>query len=426
MSKIKKINAREILDSRGNPTVEVEITLDSGLSAKAAVPSGASTGKYEALELRDNDPERYAGKGVLKACQNIEEKIAPALINQEPDPQKADELMIQLDKTANKSRLGANAILGVSLATARAAASVENLPLYEYLRKKYQLTILDYVLPTPMFNIINGGKHSDSGLDVQEFMVIPVKPVSFREKVMIGAEIFSSLKKVLEARGLTFAVGDEGGFAPKLKKTEKVFDLLASVADFTRHQLGTDALFGLDVAASVFYDVKTKKYSFEGKKRTGEKMKEIYWQWFKKWPLMSIEDPFDEDDWESWPEFTSQVDSLGSKLVIGDDLFTTNVERLKKGFEKKAANAILIKLNQIGTLTETIKCVNLAREKNYKIVISHRSGETNDDFIADLAVAVHADFIKTGAPNRGERVAKYNRLMEIEKELTGLKIKHGK
>ncbi len=426
MSKIKKIEAREILDSRGNPTVEVKMTLDSGLSAKAAVPSGASTGKYEALELRDDDSERYAGKGVLKVCQNISEKIGPALINQEPDPQKADQLMIQLDGTENKSRLGANAILGVSLAIARIAALEENLPLYKYIREKYRLTSVNYVLPTPMFNVINGGKHSDSGLDVQEFMVIPVKPVSFQEKVMIGAEIFSALRKVLKARGLTFAVGDEGGFAPKLKKTEKVFDLLASIADFTKHQLGTDAFLGLDVAASVFHDAKTKKYSFEGKKRTGKKMLEIYWQWFKNWPLMSIEDPFGEDDWESWSEFTGQVDALGSKLVIGDDLFTTNVERLKKGIENKAANAILIKLNQIGTLTETIRCVNLAQEKKYKVVISHRSGETNDDFIADLAVAVHADFIKTGAPNRGERVAKYNRLMEIEKELIGLKIKYGK
>ncbi len=417
MAKIKKIKAREILDSRGNPTVEVIITLDNDLKAKAAVPSGASTGKYEALELRDNDSDRYIGKGVLKACQNVEDIIAPALVGQEPDPQKIDRLMIQLDGTKNKSRLGANAILGVSLAVARVAALSENIPLYKYIRKTYQPSKETYNLPTPMFNVINGGKHSDSGLDVQEFMVIPVKAVSFREKVMIGAEIFSALRKVLKVRNLTFAVGDEGGFAPKLKKTEKVFDLLVSIADFTKHQLGTDAFLGIDVAASVFHDDKAKKYLFEGKKRTGHEMLKIYWQWLKNWPLMSIEDPFAEDDWEVWSDFTGQVNVLGSKLVIGDDLFTTNVEHLKKGIEVKAANTILIKLNQIGTLTETVECVTLAQENKYKVVISHRSGETNDDFIADLAVAVNADFLKGGAPNRGERVAKYNRLMEIEREL---------
>jgi len=418
MAKIQKIKAREILDSRGNPTVEVLLVLDDGRQVKAAVPSGASTGKYEALELRD-DNERYSGKGVLKACRNVEEIIAPALVGQEPDPRKMDQTMIQLDGTANKSRLGANAILGVSLAVARAAALTQNLPLYEYIRKHYELTMEKYFLPTPMFNVINGGKHSDSGLDVQEFMVIPVKGETFREKVMVGTEIFSALRKVLQIRKLTFAVGDEGGFAPKLKKTEKVFDLLTSIADFTKHQLGTDAFLGLDVAASIFHDEKNKKYLFEGRKRSSKEMFKIYWHWLKGWPLMLIEDPFCEDDWEAWPVFTEKTAELGTKIIVGDDLFTTNTERLKKGIETRAANAILIKLNQIGTLTETIECINLARENKYKVVISHRSGETNDDFIADLAVAVNADFIKSGAPNRGERVAKYNRLMEIEKELSG-------
>lgn len=416
MSKIQKIKAREILDSRGSPTIEVNITLENGLQARTAVPSGASTGKYEAWELRDSDNERYSGKGVLKACENVEKIIAPSLTGQEPDPQKADKLMIELDGTTNKNRLGANAILGVSLAVSRVAALMENLPLYQYIRKAYDLTMEKYFLPTPMFNVINGGKHSDSGLDIQEFMVIPIKGETFQEKTMIGAEIFSALRKVLEARGLTFAVGDEGGFAPKLKKTEKVFDLLTSIADFTKHQLGTDAFLGLDVAASVFYKEKEKKYFFEGKKRNSEEMSKIYWHWLKNWPLMLIEDPFYEDDWEWWSNFTKKVGDL-NKIIVGDDLFTTNTERLQKGVESRAANAILIKLNQIGTLTETIECINLARENKYKIIISHRSGETNDDFIADLAVAVNANFIKSGAPNRGERVAKYNRLMEIEEEL---------
>ena len=418
MPKIREISAREILESRGNPTVEAEVILENGIQAKAAVPSGASTGKYEALELRDNDITRYAGKGVLKACRNIERIIAPALIGQESEPQKADQTMINLDGTKNKSKLGANAILAVSLAVARAGARAADLPLYKYIRANYHLPGTDYRLPTPMFNVINGGIHSDSGLDVQEFMVVPAAKTSFRKKVRIGAEIFAALREILKSRNLSFAVGDEGGFAPKLKKTEKVFELLVAITEYTQHRLGTETFFGLDVAASVFYDEKRKKYLFEKKKRSSQEMLKIYWKWFKTYPLISIEDPFAEDDWEIWPKLTEKVKTLdSSKLVVGDDLFTTNVERFKKGIKIKAANAVLVKLNQIGTLTETIHCVNLARENNYRVIISHRSGETNDDFIADLAVGVRADLIKTGAPSRGERVAKYNRLMEIEEEL---------
>ncbi len=418
MPKIREISAREILESRGNPTVEAEVILENGIQAKAAVPSGASTGKYEALELRDNDITRYAGKGVLKACRNIERIIAPVLIGQESEPQKADQIMINLDGTKNKSKLGANAILAVSLAVARAGARAADLPLYKYIRANYRLPGTDYRLPTPMFNVINGGIHSDSGLDVQEFMVVPAAKTSFRKKVRIGAEIFTALREILKSRNLSFAVGDEGGFAPKLKKTEKVFELLVAITEYTQHRLGTETFFGLDVAASVFYDEKQKKYLFEKKKRSSQEMLKIYWKWFKTYPLILIEDPFAEDDWEIWPKLTEKVKTLdSSKLVVGDDLFTTNVERFKKGIKIKAANAVLVKLNQIGTLTETIQCVNLARENNYRVIISHRSGETNDDFIADLAVGVRADFIKTGAPSRGERVAKYNRLMEIEEEL---------
>ena len=417
--KIKKVDAREILDSRGNPTIEVKLTLDNGLQAKAGVPSGASTGKHEALELRDNDITRFSSKGVLKACRNVERIISSTIIGQEPNPKIIDKMMIELDGTKNKNKLGANAILGVSLAVARLAALIKNLPLYKYIREEYELDRVrdEYVLPTPMFNVINGGKHSDSGLDVQEFMVIPAGKTSFRKKVQLGAEMFSALRETLKSRGLSFAVGDEGGFAPKLKKTEKVFDLLVTITEFTKHRLGTETFFGLDVAASVFYKEEINKYLFEGKKRSGDEMLKIYYKWFKNYPLILIEDPFAEDDWTMWPKLTAKINALGSKLVVGDDIFTTNVERFKKGIQLKAANSILIKLNQIGTLTETIDCINLARKNDHQVVISHRSGETNDDFIADLAVAVNADFIKAGAPSRGERVAKYNRLMEIEQEL---------
>ncbi|OQX71314.1 phosphopyruvate hydratase [Candidatus Parcubacteria bacterium 4484_255] len=417
MAKIKKIKAREILDSRGNPTIEVKVILENNIQAKAAVPSGASTGKYEALELRDNDA-RYSGKGVLNVCQNVEKIIAPVLIGQEAEVVKIDQKMLALDNTPDKSNLGANAILGVSLAVARAAAKAAGQPLYEHIREIYDISLSKYILPVPLFNIINGGVHSDSGLDVQEFMLIPVGPKTLREKMRVGAEVFMALKNILEKKGLSFAVGDEGGFAPKLKNTQQAFNLLVAVAEFTKHTLGEEIFFGVDIAASVFYNEKIGKYVFEKRKYSSADMAKIYWGWIKKYPLLFLEDPFNEDDWAPWPLLTKKVEELDQNiLVVGDDLFTTNIKRLEKGIANKSTNSILIKLNQIGTLTETMQCIALARKNDYKIIISHRSGETNDSFIADLSVAINADFIKAGAPNRGERVAKYNRLMEIEDEL---------
>jgi len=419
MPKISKIVAREILDSRGNPTVETKITLDSGLEAKAAVPSGASTGAHEALELRDGDKNRFLGKGVLKAVNNVNQIIGPALIGAEVNQQAAlDQKLIALDGTPNKSKLGANAILSVSLAACRAAAMDQHLPIYKYLRQSYNLTLGDYFLPTPTFNVINGGKHSDSGLDVQEFLVIPWNKVSFSEQVRMGVEIFNALREVLEKRKLTFAVGDEGGFAPKMKNVQSALDLLISIADFTKYKLGEEVFFGLDAAASVFYHTDKKKYHFEGHDYSTEQMSHTYLTWLKKYPLISLEDPLDEEDWAGWRALTQKATEMRPEVnVIGDDIFSTNLELFKRGVSEKTANTLLVKPNQVGTLTETIACINEAIKNKYKLVVSHRSGETNDDFIADLAVAVNADYIKTGAPNRGERVAKYNRLLEIEQEL---------
>jgi enolase len=419
MSTIKKIIAREILDSRGNPTVEIMVFLENGIWARASVPSGASTGEHEALELRDNDPKRYRGKGVLKAVKNVNEIIAPALVGKEITNQKEiDQLMIALDGTENKSKLGANAILGVSLACARAGSYNQRLPLYQYLRQIYSLPLTTYELPTPLFNVINGGKHSDSGLDIQEFMIIPYTTGSFKEKLRIGVEIFNALREILEKKKMTFAVGDEGGFAPKLKTTKNTLETLAMIAHYTQYRLGSQVFFGLDAAASVFYLKEKNKYHFEGKDRNVDELIKIYLDWIKKYPIILFEDPLAEDDWQSWQKFTEKVLLLKPNfVVVGDDIFTTNIERFKKGLEMKISNAILIKPNQVGTLTETMDCIDLAQKNNYQVVISHRSGETNDDFIADLAVAVNAQFIKAGAPNRGERVAKYNRLSEIEEEL---------
>jgi len=421
--KIKNIFAREILDSRGSPTIETKVVLDNGLMAKAAVPSGASKGEFEALELRDNDKKRFVGKGVLKVIENVERYIFPKLVGKEVDKQQEiDKAMIDLDGTPNKSRLGANAILSVSLACAKAGALASGYPLFVHLRKVYNLSETNYNLPVPMFNVVNGGKHSDSGLSVQEFMIVPLAGHSFSQRLRTGVEIFHALRDILQRRKLTFAVGDEGGFAPKLKNAEKVFDLIVQIADFTDYQVGQDVYFALDVAADVFYNKKSGKYFFEGKKRKSGDLAKIYYQWFKKYPLISIEDPFAEADLASWPELTAKISVLGGQyMVVGDDLFTTNPKRLKEGIDNKRANAILIKLNQIGTLTETINCIRLAQDNGYKIVISHRSGETNDSFISDLAVAVNAQFIKAGAPNRGERVVKYNRLLEIEEMLKGRK-----
>ena len=417
--KIKEIKARQILDSRANPTIETKVVLENGLSATASVPSGASKGEFEAIELRDGDLKHFGGRGVKKAIENVEKIIAPKLVAQEAGKQQEiDKTMIELDSTENKSRLGANTILSVSLACARVAALASGYPLFAYLRSCYRLPDQQFRLPIPMFNIINGGVHSDSGLSVQEFMVVPYEGKDFSERLENGSEIFYTLKEILEKKRLTFAVGDEGGFAPKLKTTEKVFDLMIEIAHFTDHQIGSQVFFALDVAASVFFDKGRQKYLFEGKWRDDKEMSKIYYQWFKNYPLISIEDPFAESHLSPWREFTARVTSLGSQyLVVGDDLFTTNLKRFKEGVAEKRANAILIKPNQIGTLSETIECINFAQEHGYKIVISHRSGETNDSFIADLAVAVNAEFIKAGAPNRGERVAKYNRLLEIEEML---------
>lgn len=419
MAKINKIIAREILDSRGNPTVETKIILDGGLEAKAAVPSGASTGSHEALELRDGDLNRFLGKGVLRAVNNVNQIIAPSIIGMDVGQQTAiDQKMIDLDATPNKSKLGANAILSVSLAVCRAAALDQRLPIYKYIRQGYNLALGDYRLPVPTFNVINGGKHSDSGLDVQEFLVIPWNKVSFSEQLRMGVEIFNALREVLEKRKLTFAVGDEGGFAPKMKNVKSALDLLISIADFTRYKLGEEVFFGLDAAASVFYRADKKKYHFEGHDYSTEQMSRIYLDWLKKYPLISLEDPLDEDDWTGWQILTQKATETRPEInIIGDDIFSTNLELFKRGVVEKTANTLLVKPNQVGTLTETIACINEAIKNKYKLVVSHRSGETNDDFIADLAVAVNADYIKTGAPNRGERVAKYNRLLEIEQEL---------
>jgi len=417
--KIKNIKGREILDSRGNPTVEAKIVLENGLEASASIPSGASVGEFEVLELRDNNPKRFQGRGVLAVVGNIEKIIAPKIVGQEVEKQREiDKTMIDLDATVAKSRLGANAILAVSLACAKAGALSSGFPLFVYLRKTYGLSEANYKMPIPMFNIINGGKHADSGLSVQEFMVVPWQGKNFTQRLETGAEIFYALRDVLKKRRLSAAVGDEGGFAPKLETTEKAFNLLVEIADFTDHQIGSEVYFAIDVAASVFYDKDKQKYFFDKKWRTSEKMAKIYYQWFKNYPLISIEDPFAETDLTPWSEFTQKIYELNHDyLVVGDDLFTTNLKRLTDGVENKRANTILIKPNQIGTLSETIDCINFAQDHNYKIVISHRSGETNDSFIADLAVAVNAEFIKAGAPNRGERVAKYNRLLKIEEML---------
>jgi len=419
--KIKNITSREILDSRGNPTIETKIVLENGIFGVASVPSGASTGQREAVELRDNNLNRFCGKGVLKACQNIEKIIAPALIGVEASDQQAiDQRMIALDGTANKSKLGANAILSVSLAVARATAEALNKPLYQYIRETYKLGLSGYHLPSPMLNVINGGKHADNKTDIQEYMfVFPDKNILIAEKIRMAAEMFNILRNILKSvYGYSVMVGDEGGFAPALRGNEEALNILVGAAKDSGYQLGRDVFLGLDCAASEFFDKKTGQYKFEQKQKTKKEMISLYVSWLVKYPIVSIEDPFADDDWEAWQEFTPLIKSAATPInLVGDDLFTTNVNYLQKGIDQGVANTILIKLNQIGTLTETINCINLAKTNSYKTIISHRSGETTDTFIADLAVAVNADFIKAGAPSRGERVVKYNRLMEIEKEL---------
>lgn len=408
MSKIKDIKAREILDSRGNPTVEVDVLLESGAKGRAAVPSGASTGSKEALELRDNDPKRYQGKGVLKAVNNVNTIIKKFLIGLESSHQRQiDETMIKLDGTENKTNLGANATLGVSLAVLKATAKEKNIPLYKYFGDEISL-------PRPMMNILNGGAHADNNLDFQEFMIIP-NAKSFKEILRIGSEVFHTLKKVLKENGFNTGVGDEGGFAPNLNTNEEALDMLMEAIKEAGYTPGKDVNFALDVAASEFYEDGIYNLKGANKKLTSNELVDYYQTLIDKYPIISIEDPVDEEDWEG---FRKMTEKYGDKIqLVGDDLFVTNIKYLQKGIDNKAGNAILIKLNQIGTFTETLETINLAKENGYKTIISHRSGETEDVTIADLAVALNLGQIKTGSLSRSERTAKYNELLRIEEDL---------
>ena len=409
MAIIEAIGAREILDSRGNPTVEVEVQLEDGTQARAAVPSGASTGAFEAAELRDGDKNRYLGKGVLTAIKYVNEEIAPALEGLDSQDQRLiDAEMIELDGTPNKSRLGANAILGVSLAVAKASAESSNLSLFRYVGGPNA-----HVLPVPMMNILNGGAHADTNVDIQEFMIAPIGAETFRESLRWGAEIYHALKAVLKKRGLATSVGDEGGFAPNLDSNRAALDLILEAITAAGFKPGKDIALAMDVAATEFHE--GGKYKFEGSLRSSDEMIAYYAELVNSYPIVSIEDPLNEEDWAGWKSMTS---SLGSKIqIVGDDLFVTNPVRLAKGIETDTANALLVKVNQIGTLTETLDAVDLAHRANYRSMMSHRSGETEDTTIADLAVATNCGQIKTGAPSRTERVAKYNQLLRIEEEL---------
>ncbi len=409
MATIEFIDAREILDSRGNPTVEVEVVLDDGSQGRAGVPSGASTGAFEAVELRDGDKGRYGGKGVLKAVLNVTEQIGPELLGWEADDQRAVDLaMLELDGTPNKGKLGANAILGVSLALAHAAADSADLPLFRYVGGPNA-----HVLPVPMMNILNGGSHADSNVDIQEFMIAPIGASSFSESLEWGARVYHALKKVLQERGLSTGLGDEGGFAPNLDSNAEALDLIIEAIEDAGLKPGADIALALDVAATEFYSDGT--YSFEGGQKTADEMTAYYADLVAKYPLVSIEDPLDEDDWDGWKKIT---DELGDKVqLVGDDLFVTNPERLARGVATNTANALLVKVNQIGSLTETLDAVEMAHRAGFKCMMSHRSGETEDVTIADLAVATNCGQIKTGAPARSERVAKYNQLLRIEQLL---------
>lgn len=416
MAKIKSVKAREILDSRGNPTVEVEVVCDNGKKAWAGVPSGASTGSREALELRDGDKKRYGGMGVLKAVKNVNEIIAPKLKGMDPSKQKEiDALMLKLDGTENKSKLGANAILGVSMAVARCGAFSQNKPLYIYLHKKYW-SKGKISFPIPMMNIINGGAHAGWSIDIQEFMITPQQK-NIKEAIRCGVEVFHVLKKLLTKVGYSTAVGDEGGYAPKLAGNEQAIGLIIQAITEAKYKLGKDVKIAIDVAASEFFNEEKNIYEMrtDKKNRNLTEMIKMYEDWIKKYPIESLEDGLAEGDWSGWSDLTK---TLGKKIsLVGDDLFVTNSKILKEGIEKKIGNAILIKLNQIGTVSETIETMKLAQANKYKIVVSHRSGETSDDFIADLAVASGAEYIKTGSLSRVDRVAKYNRLMEIFEEI---------
>ncbi len=412
---ITKIDAREILDSRGNPTIETTVWLGD-VSATASVPSGASTGSHEAVELRDGDSRRYGGMGVLTAVKNVIGPIAKRIVGMNPTDQKSvDEVMLALDGTENKRKLGANSILSVSLAVARLAAKIQNKELYVYLASMYGYKPKN--LPVPLFNVINGGAHADSGLDIQEYFIIPQKG-KFSERLRQGTEVYQQLKKFLASKKLATSIGDEGGFAPHLGRNEKGFEVLAQAIKGTGYTLGKDFALGIDAASSEFYNSKTGIYklSASGKKYTPKNICSLYAQWYSKYHLQIIEDGCAEDDFVGWKALSR---GLGKKtILVGDDLFVTNIKRLEQGIQDGIANAILIKVNQIGTLTETLQAIQLAQKNNYKVIISHRSGETNDDFIADLAVAVNAEFAKMGSLARGERLAKYNRLMEIERQLS--------
>lgn len=414
MPKIESITAREILDSRGNPTVEAQVMVTGNFSAVAMVPAGASIGEHEAKELRDNDPARFGGKGVQTAVKHIKVDIHAALLGKDTSNQtKIDRTMIELDGTPDKSRLGANAILAVSLACARAEAISQGLPLYLYLQQLYPKR--EAVMPVPQMNLINGGEHASNGLSIQEYHVLPIGKENFAEALRMGVEIHNALKQLLIAEGFQVELADEGGFAPKLEKSETVFTLLVRAIEMAGYVPGVDAFLGIDAAASVFYDRDQRLYLLDGAKITPTDLAYQYKTWRERYPIISIEDPFAEDSWDDWKKFTK--DNGNATQVVGDDLYVSNVDRIREGILGSATNAVLIKPNQVGTLTETLQSVLLAQEAKQNVIISHRSGETEDHFIADLAVAVGAGEIKTGAPTRSERTAKYNRLLRIEDEI---------
>ena len=419
--KIEKVHGREILDSRGNPTVEAEVTLAGGITGRAAVPSGASTGQREALELRDGDKKRYLGKGVSKAVGHINGEIAQRLAGRDADQRAVDRFLVELDGTPNKARLGANAILGVSMALARAAAAAEATTLHAHLARLYdasRATASEPLLPVPMMNILNGGAHADSSVDFQEFMVMPVGAARFADAVRMGAEIFHTLRGILKKKGHSTGVGDEGGFAPSLKSNREALDVVMEAVSQAGYKAGDDVMLALDVAASELWDEGTRKYEFKKSReaaRSSEQLISLYEEWIRQYPIASIEDGLAEGDWDGWKALTS---ALGSRVqIVGDDVFVTNPEILRRGIADGIANAVLVKLNQIGTVTETLDAVAMARDAGYRSVISHRSGETEDTTIADLAVATSAGQIKTGSASRTDRIAKYNQLLRIEEEL---------
>jgi enolase len=420
MTKIIDVRAREVLDSRGNPTIEADVILASGVIGSAMVPSGASTGEREAIELRDGDKARYLGKGVLNAVKNVQTELRDAVIGLEADDQSAlDEKMIALDGTESKSRLGANALLAISMAAARAAANAKKQPLYRSLN-----TSGEFILPVPMMNIINGGSHADNSVDLQEFMILPVGAPNFREAIRYGAEVFHNLAKVLKSKGLATTVGDEGGFAPNLSSNEEAIEVILQAIELAGYKAGEEIYLGLDAAASEYYSDDIYNLASENKKYNSAQMADFFVDWVNRYPIISIEDGFDENDWDGWKLMTEK---LGNRIqLVGDDLFVTNPKILQQGISKNIANSILIKVNQIGTLTETFAAVTMAHQANYTAVMSHRSGETEDTTIADLAVATRTGQIKTGSLSRSDRIAKYNRLMKIEEELGDLAVYAGR